>query len=304
MATAGVSTVFDNSTDALYRAWISQIMADLTAVGWVQTAHTGQIDPLTVLKPTGAFQQGGYSIWTPNDGLTPFYLRIGFGSSAAGALSPGILVSASWDLASLTAGINFAGVNLSHHYQLFGTNANAGVTCTPKLCKVGSACWFQWHDANPGGGNTNHAFGIDRWRDEDGTPNEDGFHLIAAGCGDSRTVHNHDTGGGTQYTAIDSVPHPSVGGPAHNYGNSRVPYAAPNVSSSWGYGGNVGVAPIHPWYGGAKGAMLCAVIGSPTDFAAVGATTSVTIHGAAHTFNRTEARPDSSGFGRYLMLWE
>jgi hypothetical protein len=55
----------------------------LDAAGWVQTADTGQIDLVTVTKPTGLSDAQGYVIYRMDDALqatAPVFIRIDFGS--------------------------------------------------------------------------------------------------------------------------------------------------------------------------------------------------------------------------------
>lgn len=69
-----------NSTAAYFRAWGKALCDAILACGWVQTADSGQIDWTTVAVPTTARQAMGYLIVRTNDGLTPLYLKISFGS--------------------------------------------------------------------------------------------------------------------------------------------------------------------------------------------------------------------------------
>ena len=301
MTTAGVLTPFLQSTDAEFRAWVTQIIADLTAVGWVPyTVPSGQIDPLTVTKPTGGTQAMGYKYFTPDDGLADFYLRVGFGAAAHGALEPGLWVAVGWNPSPV--GIGWDDARSSVHFLLYGQNGNQGMTTIPRMCKSGSAFWFQWHEANGGGSSTNHAFGVDRWRDPDGTPNEDGIVIIAAGCGDTRNVDNYTQSLGTPNTFIEAVP--AASGRMYPIAVNRAPYAAPNTSGTWSIGDHLGVSMVQGWHGGPTGPFLGAIVGSLTDFPATGDLATVRIAGADHTFRRTDARPDNGGIGRYLMIWE
>lgn len=94
--TSTANTAPDSSTDANFRAWGSPISAALAAVGLVQTPDTGQINWATVLKPAAANTVAGYEMWRFADALqatSPFFFKIEYGSSAAGAVTPGIWVT-------------------------------------------------------------------------------------------------------------------------------------------------------------------------------------------------------------------
>lgn len=73
------------SDDAGFRAWWQDLRTVLSAIGLVQTADTGQLDPLTMVRPaTNAF--AGYETWRFDDALqsvAPIILRIRPGVSAA-----------------------------------------------------------------------------------------------------------------------------------------------------------------------------------------------------------------------------
>jgi len=210
-------------------------------------------------------------------------------------------VSIAWEVDS--ASIGWVGLQQSHHYLLYGQNSNAGMTTTPRMCKVGSAFWFTWNESRAGASPTNHGFGVDRWRDPDGTPNTDGISIILCGSSDTRSVIDWNTGGGNANGQFEVLPrvNGNMGGP---HASNRIPYAAPNHSSSWARGGNVGVAPLVPWYGGPLPSPICAVVGSPTDFPTAGTTTAVDIYGVTRTYRQSGLTPDNGPFGRILQLWE
>jgi len=93
------SAVFQNNTDANFRAWVSAIIAAIVAGGWVQTADTGQINTATVTAPAVLSTSQGYAVFRSNDaggGLNEFYVKIEFGSGPASALRPGVWVTFGW----------------------------------------------------------------------------------------------------------------------------------------------------------------------------------------------------------------
>jgi hypothetical protein len=77
------------TTDAKFRAWGSACSAAMAAAGFVQTADSGQIDWLTVARPTAAQTTAGYEIWRFDDALQatrPIFFRVGYrtGGNASG----------------------------------------------------------------------------------------------------------------------------------------------------------------------------------------------------------------------------
>ena len=74
--------VCDNGSNANFRAWGSAISAALAAMGWTQTADTGQVNWSTVTVPAaGAYV---YEIWQPADafqtGPTQYFLKLEYGN--------------------------------------------------------------------------------------------------------------------------------------------------------------------------------------------------------------------------------
>lgn len=78
--------------DATYRAWWDAIRAQMTAVGLVQTADTGQLTPASHTRPA-AGSYSGYEVWRFADTLqatSPIYLRIRPGTSPSAQDRPRI----------------------------------------------------------------------------------------------------------------------------------------------------------------------------------------------------------------------
>lgn len=83
MTTHEWSTAWPITPDASYRAWIQAMHDAILAVGWVQTADTGQLSIATASWPGTANTASGYLMYASDDGLDPIYLKIepGRGSS-------------------------------------------------------------------------------------------------------------------------------------------------------------------------------------------------------------------------------
>jgi len=84
MTTASTSTVLDQSTDAAFRTWIAEIIAQLvTTCGVTQTTDTGQINTTTVVRPA-TNSAAGYSIFRFNDTLqatSPVFIKLEYGAA-------------------------------------------------------------------------------------------------------------------------------------------------------------------------------------------------------------------------------
>lgn len=78
------STPIDHSTDPGFRAWALELSTYLQSAGLVKTADTGQINFVTVSKPS-ANTAAGYEIYTLNDSLAgtrPVYIKLEYGSGS------------------------------------------------------------------------------------------------------------------------------------------------------------------------------------------------------------------------------
>jgi hypothetical protein len=73
------------STDAECRAFVQALHDAFLAMGLVQTADTGQINPATVSKPGGLDTVAGYEIWRFADahqGSAPIFFKIEYGTGS------------------------------------------------------------------------------------------------------------------------------------------------------------------------------------------------------------------------------
>lgn len=82
MTTASWSTVVDQTSDAAFRTWGSELNTKFAAVGMVQTADTGQINWTTVTR-AGTNTAAGYEIWRLSGSALFFKIEYGSGSSNA-----------------------------------------------------------------------------------------------------------------------------------------------------------------------------------------------------------------------------
>lgn len=71
------------SNDAQFRAFVQALHDAFAAMGLVQTADTGQINPATVTKPGANFTPAGYEIWRFADthqAAAPIFFKIEYGT--------------------------------------------------------------------------------------------------------------------------------------------------------------------------------------------------------------------------------
>lgn len=108
-----------NESDAAFRSWVQGVSDALTFVGIPKAADTGQLDPLTINRPTAANTYTGYEIRKFDDALqasAPVFIKMEFGTS--GTLNA--------QAVRLTAGIGTDGAgNLTGNASLpkvFGTS--------------------------------------------------------------------------------------------------------------------------------------------------------------------------------------
>jgi hypothetical protein len=98
MSASTVSLLRINDTDANFRTWVSAVLTAIAAGGMVQTADTGQINPVTVTRPLAANTSQGYAIFRSDDaagGLNNYYFKIEFGSGTA-TNTPAIWITVGW----------------------------------------------------------------------------------------------------------------------------------------------------------------------------------------------------------------
>lgn len=94
MTTQSWSTRVRHDSDATFREWGLELQTKFLAAGLVQTADTGQINWVTVVRP-GTNAEGGYEVYRMNDalqGTAPVFLRIGYGTGS-GTTTPRIQVT-------------------------------------------------------------------------------------------------------------------------------------------------------------------------------------------------------------------
>jgi len=83
MTTQTWTTNVDHTTDAGFRAWGSELSSKFLAAGLTQTADTGQVNWVTVLRPA-INTDGGYEVWRFNDtqqATAPIFIKVFYGTA-------------------------------------------------------------------------------------------------------------------------------------------------------------------------------------------------------------------------------
>lgn len=187
MSTHDSLGVFDHSSDATFRVWIIKIHTMLTDIGLVQTSDTGQVNTATVTKSGSTNTDAGFSVWRFNDTLqatVPIFIRFNFGNGDSTSrpritFEVGAATNGSGTLSGLGSGTSYA----------ITSNLNSLPTAFRCLgAGDGSGFWIApWYDNT--NGNHRPFVCIDRFRNDDGTPNADGFTVVyRAGSATSSTT--------------------------------------------------------------------------------------------------------------------
>jgi hypothetical protein len=154
MATHSTTTLpGTNATDAEFRAQC-QFFHDIFALGWVQTADTGQINLTTVTRPLAANTVMGYEMWRMNDALQgthPVFVKIEYGSGTGainqfsvwltigtGSNGTGTITGTLFARTQITCGNTGAVLNTA-----FGSAATNRITWAAYLANnATNPCWF------------------------------------------------------------------------------------------------------------------------------------------------------------------
>jgi hypothetical protein len=178
MTTSTFTSPVDSDTDTDFRAWGSQISAQLQAVGLVQTADTGQIDWTTV-SISGYPGSVGYEIYEfsasdPFQAGTPVVFKLEYGAASAEAPEMWLTVGASSDGAG-----NITGTYKTNRVNFMGSANPTFNSAFPSYICHKPASGFLGVALKIGsyGSNTGYAFFITRTNDTSGAATGDGWNL-------------------------------------------------------------------------------------------------------------------------------
>jgi hypothetical protein len=165
-----------HTDDATFRVWGKAISDALTAIGFIKTADTGQINWASVTRP-GVGTSAGYEIRILNDSLhatCPIYVKIEFGTESTTATRPAIwftVATGSNGSGTLNGTTIFARTSVAN-----ATTSGIDQQFAGAACMVSGAAWLSYGGAVTGSGCRFH-FGIHRTCDSDGTPNGNGAYV-------------------------------------------------------------------------------------------------------------------------------
>jgi hypothetical protein len=176
MAKVTFSTVVDNTSNAGFQAWATELHTQLLAAGLVQTADTGQLaTPVVAARPAnGAF--AGYWIFRFDDslqGTAPIFIRVEPGRGSGGN---SIAI-----LCTIGTGTNGAGTitGVVMPAGRIDTNAAPTSTATPYATYINHDEGFfglAWKVNGSGGAGLARLF-ICRTCDDNGDPTADGYWI-------------------------------------------------------------------------------------------------------------------------------
>lgn len=256
--------VCDNSSLANFKAWGSAISAAIAAMGWVQTADTGQVNWSTIAAiPSSNYV---YEIWKPADalqtGATQFFLKMQYGFSTTRVAMQATLGTGTDGAGNLTGYTTSA-------LPLLSTSNTANQGSTPYECdfsgdvdRLGMMLW-----RNSGSQFARALLAIERTKATDGTDSSDGVTLIGGTYGATQTQQTLVFGTGAA--------------PVSATGNFNSPIDGNNASGA--FANNVPVSPIFPCYGlyGNPMTTVCCV---HTQDVAEGCFFTTTLYGSTRTY--------------------
>lgn len=163
MANYSTSITIDHTSDTSFRTWGSAISAALNAIGLVQTGDTGQINWSTVTRAS-ANTEAGYEMWRFDDTLqttVPIFIRVSYRTGSSSSY-PALRVACGTGTngAGSLTGIFSAG---SGYWQQTSATTNFMYASSDGSCA-------SLHILN-----SQFSLGVERFRDDDGDPNSDGW---------------------------------------------------------------------------------------------------------------------------------
>jgi hypothetical protein len=271
----------DNSTDANYRLWGSAISAAISAMGWVASSDTGQINWTTVTSPaSGSFN---YEIWKPGDAGTVFYFKIEYGSSSGSPKGPRLRFSigTSTDGAGTLTGLTTGTVECNST-----TTTGQGVNSydcyfSGDTDRLGILFW------------RNHAAAgiiqmviVERTKNTDGTNSSEGVTLVTFnGSGGNTAAMGQQTIVFGVARAIRSYDESSGGGSYFGI--------VSGATGSSAFNNNIAMTPIFPYYGKFGNPMTCVGFVRSADVAE-GCKFTTTLYGSTRTYLATGAMVTNS----------
>ena len=164
--------------DTEFRAWAAGIHAQIQAMGWVNTADTGQVDLTTATRPS-ANTYAGYKIYRMADTLqatAPVYLKLEYGVS-----SPQDKPQLRMQLATSTNGAGVVGAQQGGQRNFATVSSKTAGATLNSYCSGDTNRLALCNNFDP----SNNAYGmglfIERLKDENGDDTADGVFYCTIG---------------------------------------------------------------------------------------------------------------------------
>src|SRR5262252_6500665 len=168
----------DSSTVAMFKQWGQAISTAFSTFGWTQSSDTGQVSwgSISSVPAANAYV---YEVWTPNDGLTNFYLKVEYGNGQGQTNLPTVRLS----IATATNGSGtLTGLVMGPLYtNNIATYTTTGTTTSYECDFSGAAGRFaalMWRNAPNG---APQFFGVERSVNSSGTYTSSHVTVVTAG---------------------------------------------------------------------------------------------------------------------------
>ncbi len=186
MTTASTNTVFSQTSNATFQAWITELVTMMfTTLGLTQTADTGQIDPATVALPGAANTSAGYVIGRFNDtaqATSPVFFKLEFGTGASTAIpAMWITLGTGSNGSGTLTGVVTTRVATGHQQDAIPSPAVTPYITRACYSATDGVFWLGWKYNAGQGGSTNATYAgwhIYRSNDNNGNATTDSVHMI------------------------------------------------------------------------------------------------------------------------------
>jgi hypothetical protein len=261
-----------NATVADYKAWAQALSDAFTAVGFIKTSDTGQLDISGIASVPSSGAYSGYEIRKLNDSLfatNPILLKIEYGSGTNSSY-PGIRLTMghTTDGAGTLTGIMTNSIILAATKPSTVTNQDCFISAGEGY--VSGALWT--------GGNYPIGFYIARTSNPStGVPNGDGAHLVCDSGGNGLWQQ------GLRGASGGKMPGTPLLSPC-----CAAPYVGNGV-----YGANIGIFPIFSYDGYPVGPDFTGCAYFVSDLQSSGGQFTFSINGVSRTFISVGGYPSS-----------
>lgn len=300
MTTASWSTVLDQTSDAAFRAWGSELSTKFAAVGMVQTADTGQINWTTVTRAS-TNTAAGYEIWRLSG--SALYFKIEYGSGSA-TTTPSLWIT-------VGTGSNGTGTitGQSSTRTQVGSPSTAIISTVTSyqsyLCATASYFGLAWKIGSGSAGFARQFIVAAQTVDNTGAASSVGYYVLAnTGSGTSLYAQNVATTAGVTGSALTNLAASPFFVPGNSSANpaSSADGAGNNQAFVWWYQ-ILGTTPMSPLLHAATVLKAELTLGNTASMTLVGS--------SAHTYlSATQAYIGDAGQNitntnlAYLMLYE